>query len=190
MKQPRTTSTKTSAPTRGETKTRRGAAKSKNPVGRPKDYDPDLHPWLAETLAAAGLTDAEIAGRLGKAEKTIENWKKYPEFLQALKRGKKPANEQVKRSLFQRAIGYSYPSEEVFCAFGKVTRVATMKHCPPDVTAGVFWLCNRDRENWKHVSHLLHSGELKTGPVVFVSGLPETAAPQPAAAPEMPGSGS
>ena len=51
----------------------------------------------------------------------------------------------------------------------------------PSPTAGSFFtLCNRDRENWKHVSHLQHSGELKTSPVVFVAGLPEGMTPAPA----------
>jgi hypothetical protein len=137
---------------------RRGAAKSKNPVGRPKDYDPNLHPWLAERLAAAGHTDAEIAGIFGKAYSTLRKWMTFPEFSAALSRGKESPNEQVKRSCFQRAIGYSYPSEEVFCAFGKVTRVKTMKHVPPDPTMIQFWLVNRDKENWKHASQIEHSG--------------------------------
>lgn len=142
-------------------------------MGRPTDYDPNLHPWLAETLAAAGLKDDEIAARFGKAYSTLKKWLSYPEFSAALSRGKKPANDQVKRAGFLRAIGYSYPSEEVFCAFGKVTRVKVMKHVPPDPTMIQFWLVNRDKENWKHLSHVDHSsGGEKIGPIMFVSGLP------------------
>ena len=157
-------------------------------TGRPTKYDPHLHPSLAEAWAAAGKIEEEIAEKLGISRATLKTWKReHPAFLAAVKAGKEPSNDRVKRSLFERAVGYSHPSEEIFCAFGKVTRAKTIKHYPPDTTAAIFWLCNRDRENWKHVAHLLHSGELKTSPVVFVSGLPEGLAPAPAAAAEPPG---
>jgi hypothetical protein len=48
-------------------------------------------------------------------------------------------------SLYNRANGYSYDAEKIFCdKNGKVTRVPYVEHVPPDVTACIFWLNNRD----------------------------------------------
>jgi hypothetical protein len=48
-------------------------------------------------------------------------------------------------SLYNRANGYSYDAEKIFCdKNGKVTRVPHREHVPPDVTACIFWLKNRD----------------------------------------------
>jgi hypothetical protein len=48
-------------------------------------------------------------------------------------------------SLYNRANGYSYDAEKIFCdKNGKVTRVPYREHVPPDVTACIFWLKNRD----------------------------------------------
>jgi hypothetical protein len=48
---------------------------------------------------------------------------------------------RVEQSLYQRAVGYSFKSEKVFCnKDGEVTRVPIVEHVPPDVTAQIFWL--------------------------------------------------
>jgi hypothetical protein len=48
-------------------------------------------------------------------------------------------------SPYNRANGYSYDAEKIFCdKNGKVTRVPYVEHVPPDVTACIFWLKNRD----------------------------------------------
>ena len=50
----------------------------------------------------------------------------------------------VERSLYSRAVGYSFNSEKIFCnKDGEVTRVPIVEHVPPDVTAQIFWLKNR-----------------------------------------------
>ena len=46
------------------------------------------------------------------------------------------ADARVKRSLYSRAVGYSFNSEKIFCnKDGEVTRVPIVEHVPPDVTA-------------------------------------------------------
>jgi hypothetical protein len=53
-------------------------------------------------------------------------------------------------SLYNRANGYSYEAEKIFCdKNGKVTRVPYREHVPPDVTAWIFWLKNRDPAHWR-----------------------------------------
>jgi 5-methylcytosine-specific restriction endonuclease McrA len=84
--------------------------KKKHPGGCPTKYNPKFHPLLAESLARNGLTDVQMAERMGICEATITNWKKqHPEFLASLKSGKEEPNALVERSLFQRAAkGFEY----------------------------------------------------------------------------------
>ena len=52
----------------------------------------------------------------------------------------------VERSLYSRAVGYSFNSEKIFCNKDReVTRVPIVEHVPPDVTAQIFWLKNPSR---------------------------------------------
>jgi hypothetical protein len=68
----------------------------------------------------------------------------------SLKAGKEEADSRVEQSLYQRAVGYSFESEKVFCnKDGEVTRVPIVEHVPPDVTACIFWLKNRDPAHWR-----------------------------------------
>ena len=54
-----------------------------------------------------------------------------------------------------RAVGYSYDAEKIFCdKNGKVTRVPYRDHVPPDVTAQIFWLKNRDPAYWRDARQL------------------------------------
>lgn len=51
--------------------------------------------------------------------------------------------------LYQRATGFSHPEEKVFLYYGKPKVVPTTRHYPPDTTTAIFWLKNRDKENWR-----------------------------------------
>lgn len=144
-------------------------------TGRPTDYNPNLHPWLAEAWAATGLTEPEIAAKLGKADSTLRAWKKFPEFSAALKRGKEIPDDRVERSLYQRAIGYSHPSEKVFQFEGRVVRAKIVEHCPPDVTACIFWLKNRRRDQWrdKQDHELTGKNGAPLMPTQFIVAIPD-----------------
>jgi hypothetical protein len=95
----------------------------------------------------------------GVGEATIDNWKaQHPEFLGSLKHGKEAADARVERSLYQRATGYSFNSEKIFCnKEGEVTRVPIVEHVPPDVTAQIFWLKNRKPSEWRDVQKVEHA---------------------------------
>ena len=62
--------------------------------------------------------------------------------------GNEEADARVERSLYQRAVGYSFNSEKILCnKNGEVTRVPIVEHVPPDVLPGMtslrgslFWL--------------------------------------------------
>ena len=65
-------------------------------------------------------------------------------------------DELVERSLYQRAVGYNVNAEKIFYnrRTGEVVRVPYIKHVPPDVTAALSWLRNRDPQNWRENHHL------------------------------------
>lgn len=100
---------------------------------------------------------------LGVTEATWNNWKKaHPDFLESLKRGKAESNLTVAKSLYHRAVGYSHPEEKVFCHNGEIITYQTTKHYPPSEVAMIFWLKNRDPENWRDKQDIEHSGGVRT----------------------------
>jgi hypothetical protein len=88
-----------------------------------------------------------------------DNWKaQHPDFLGSLKAGKEEADARVERSLYSRAVGYSFDSEKIFCnKDGEVTRVPYVVHVPPDVTAQICWLKNRNPAKWRDAWQLEHT---------------------------------
>ncbi len=118
-------------------------------TGRPTTYRTE-YVRQAEKLCKLGATDHEIAEFFGIHEATLYRWKhQHPDFCEAIKVGKGPANERVVSSLYRRAIGYSYDAVKLFFDDGKVIEHEVVEHVPPNVTAGIFWLKNREPETWR-----------------------------------------
>ena len=123
--------------------------------GRPTEYDPERHPFLVMCLAREGLTEKEMAQKLGIGKTTLTRWKQeHPEFRASLNGSREEADLKVVDSLYRRAIGYeSEETEMVVTAkdgekkLAKVKRVK--KHVAPDVTACIFWLKNRRPAEWR-----------------------------------------
>jgi hypothetical protein len=65
---------------------------------------------------------------------------------------------RVERSLYERAVGYNYEATKIFMPAGREKPVYApyIEHVPPDVTACIFWLKNRDPENWRDVQNVDH----------------------------------
>jgi transcriptional regulator with XRE-family HTH domain len=115
-------------------------------------------------LYRKGKTDKQIAEIIGVSDRTINNWKRaFPTFLQALKESKQIADDLVEASLFSRAVGYSHPEEKVFCNEGQIVTHDTIKQYPPDTTAAIFWLKNRQPQKWRE------NYELKINPLATKS---------------------
>jgi hypothetical protein len=84
-------------------------------AGRPSSCKPEFVN-LARTMTRLGATDADLAEAFDVSVVTIDSWKiRYPEFLGPLKAGKEEADKRVEHSLYQRAVGYSFNSEKIFC---------------------------------------------------------------------------
>ena len=99
-----------------------------------------------------GATDAEIARFFDVSVPTLSSWAAiHEDFGAALQKGGAVADERVERSLYHRAIGYSYDSEKIIYdpQRGEVIWVPIVVHVPPDVKAQIFWLKNRDPKNWR-----------------------------------------
>ena len=106
---------------------------------------------LLEGWARDGLTDEQLAEKIGIGVRTLYDWKgRYPQISQALKKGKEIVDIQVENALLKRALGYDFQEERVERS-GKdgVKVVQTIKHIPPDTTAQIFWLKNRRPNRWR-----------------------------------------
>ncbi len=101
-------------------------------------------------LVSKGCTDEEICQFFRIARSTFYLYQQNnKEFSDIIKGWKQFADDAMERSLYQRGMGYSHEAEEIFCAFGKVTRVKTIKHYPPETVAAIIWLKNRRPEVWR-----------------------------------------
>lgn len=127
--------------------------------GRPSSFDPELCDSVAE-LCRAGATDLEVAEHLGIDRATLYRWKtKHPEFRDALKTAKEEADQRVEASLFHRATGYSHPAVKILSTRDGVVEVPFTEHYPPDTTAAIFWLKNRQPERWRDVNRTELTGK-------------------------------
>jgi hypothetical protein len=101
----------------------------------------------AGDLLVDGRTSKEIAENLGTSLEYVIDWidTDLSDHLDLLARIR---DEEVERSLFMRAIGYSHPEEKVFCHQGEIIKETVMKHYPPDTAAVQFWLKNKQPEKW------------------------------------------
>lgn len=123
----------------------------KAPQGRPTKYTPE-HDDQARKLCLLGATDIEIASILGISTGTLDAWKKaHPSFLSSLKAGKEAADSNVADRLYKRAMGYTHDAVKIFAnpTTGAEQIVPFTEHYPPDTTACIFWLKNRQRARWR-----------------------------------------
>ena len=114
-------------------------------------------------LCQLGATDMELAEFFKTDVRTIYRWKHdHDNFCQALIVGKEPLDDSAERSLYQRAVGYSFNSEKIYQFQGSIIRAETIEHVPPDPGAALLWLKNRRGDKWRDKHEHEHSavGEL------------------------------
>lgn len=81
---------------------------------------------LLEGWARDGLTDEQIAQKMGISRKTLIDWKnKYSDICDTLKKGKEVADYAVENALYNAALS-------------------------GNVTAMIYWLNNRRADKWRN----------------------------------------
>lgn len=134
--------------------------------GRPTKYKPEFAAQ-AKKLCNLGATDVDLAEFFEVTVRTIYRWQiERKEFCHATKVGKATSDDRVERSLYHRAIGYTFESEKIMTVSignnqgSSVERVPIVEHVPPDTTAMIFWLKNRRPSDWRdRVEHTGKDGE-------------------------------
>jgi hypothetical protein len=126
------------------------------PAGRPTKYEGEKTDKTVYKLALWGAIDTQIAEIIGVDKATLNRWKSdHPSFRDSLKKGKLESDSEIVKTLRQRALGYEVDDIKM-SAQGDVVHYD--KHVPPDVTALIFWLKNRQPREWRDKQELEHSG--------------------------------
>ncbi len=101
------------------------------------------------------LTDKALAYLLDISESTLDKWKAtYPEFKEAIYRGKHLADAEVASKMHERAVGTTVRKQKPVVLSGGKDEPATVEivdfeeEVPADVGAGFKWLALRQREHW------------------------------------------
>lgn len=122
---------------------------------RESSYSEDM-PEKAKLYAENGATDREIAELFDVSERTLHRWKHtYPELAKALQVGKDVADQRVEQSLYRRATGYSFDACKFHVVNGAVVETPYVEHVPPDTSAAIFWLKNR--QGWRDKQDVEHT---------------------------------
>lgn len=124
-------------------------------------------------LCRLGATDADMADFFGISVDTLNEWRKAnPEFAASLKAAKDALDAQVEQSLFRRAMGYEHPAVKIFNHQGVAMTVDYTERYPPDTTAMIFWLKNRQREKWRDKQDVEHSASESLADLIAKSFTP------------------
>lgn len=131
------------------------------------------HDWISEEgllliegWARDGLTDEQIAEKMGIGTTTLYRWKKeFREIRETLKRGKEVVDRQVENALLKAALGFEY-EEEMVTNKGDVVKIK--KYEKPNTTAIIFWLKNRKPQVWRDKQQVEHTGK-EDGPIQFIA---------------------
>lgn len=141
-------------------------------VGRPTKYSDD-YVDQAYKLCLLGHTDEEMAQFFEIHISTLYQWKlDYPEFSDAIKKGKEIADMDVAVKLLERAKGAVtvkqtaikmkdtlYNSEgKKISEEERIEVVDLMTQEAPDTTALIFWLKNRKSTAWRDKQVTEHEG--------------------------------
>lgn len=127
--------------------------------GQPTKYRKEFNE-MAFKLCLLGAKDKDLARFFEVTEQTVNHWKNdYPKFFSSLKAGKEEADAKIGESLYHRAKGYSHPDVHISNFKGEITITPIIKHYPPDTTAAIFWLKNRNPQNWRDVTRVELTGK-------------------------------
>lgn len=133
-------------------------SKTKKGRGQPTKYREDFPEKILKM--GTGVTHADMAKNLGVSVSSFCDYlNDFSEFSDAVKEVGEHTTSIVESAFFKRATGYEFEevSSEVWDVEGDDgpgkkrlrSRVkTTIKHIPPDVGAGKFWLINKGDGKW------------------------------------------
>jgi len=134
-------------------------------AGRPTKYK-DEYCRIAYQMALLGAIDKDLAKAFDVNEDTINEWKKvHPEFSESIKKGKIIADGEIADRLHQRAKGYEHEDLYITQYQGEIIQEKIMKHYPPDTTAAIFWLKNRQPAQWRDKTEISQETIIKNDAV-------------------------
>jgi transcriptional regulator with XRE-family HTH domain len=135
-----------------------------------------------EAYARDGLTDDEIANRMGITRSTLYEWKKnFSDISDSLKRGKEVIDIEVENALYKKTKGYNVQLVKTFktkhikydSSGRKISEDEILEtgidevHVPADTTAQIFWLKNRKPAEWRDKAELEHSGKIELPSIII-----------------------
>ena len=127
---------------------------TKKKTGRPTKFNEEIQKQM-ELLYKEGFTDKKVAKVLLIDEATINNWKiAHPRFFESLKDWKLEADRDVVKSLYKRACGFKIKEAKVGFFNGMATVEEIEKEILPDPTSMIFWLKNRQPDQWREKSQV------------------------------------
>lgn len=117
--------------------------------GRPTAYRAE-YARAAYHFCLLGATDAQLSEFFGVSESTLNLWKlKHPAFSESQKKAKLVADGQVAEMLFKKATGFHAPAIKIMQHEGAAYEHKYLEYHPPDTTAQIFWLKNRQGKLWR-----------------------------------------
>ena len=100
-----------------------------------------------QSWANDGLTNGEIAKKMGIGEATLYRWCNTDDRIKnAIIRGRDTMTMNVENMLYKCAMGYTY-EEEALTKDGDI--VTIQRYAPPSAEAQKFILTNRRKDKWK-----------------------------------------
>jgi hypothetical protein len=119
---------------------------------------------MIKNLSAKGCNLPEIASLLGVRLGTLkQQLLRVPTLQEALVQGRDEATQRMVAAMFKAAVGgniYQKIVEKIDYKGRKHTTVITCE-APPNPTLMIFWLTNRDKDNWSHVRQILKESTVK-----------------------------
>lgn len=118
---------------------------------------------LLEGWARDGLTDEDIARKMGINIATLYRWKnEFSDICEAVKKGKEIIDFEVERKLLDSALGFKVTvrkpikvkTEKQKVGEGKIVEEKIVYaeeeiYIPPNATSQIFWLKNRRPDKWR-----------------------------------------
>lgn len=120
----------------------------------PWEFEKKIDIWCTEegqiyleSWASDGLTDEQIAKKMGIVTSTFYTWcNKEKAIKRAVMRGRDFSNMQVENTLYKCAMGYTY-EEEAVTKDGTIVKI--QRYAQPSAEAQKFILTNRRKDKWK-----------------------------------------